>query len=624
MTLTRRQFGQISFAALVGGPAFLQGTISLAGNPTRKPLHGLSAFGDLKYGPDYTHFEYLNPNAPKGGLMNFGIPNWAFNQNPQTFDTFNTLVLKGNAPPRIELIYSALMTTALDEPTALYGAVAESVEISEDRNSYLFRLRSEPRWHDGTPLTAEDVAFTYTLLKEKGHPQIALILKDLVSATVEQGNAVRLTFNGDQSDRTILSAALLPILSKAYYATRTFEDTTMEIPLGSGPYKVGRFNAGSFIEYDRVADYWAADMPFTKGANNFDTLRVEFYKERQPAFEAFKKGEILVRQEFTSKTWATEYDFPAVQEGRVKKELFPSERNASFQAWAVNKRRAKFADPRTVQAIDLCFDFEWTNQNLFYGAYERGSSFFQNSPFKATGKPSGEELALLQSLTNAPDESVFGDAPAPAVSDGSGSDRRLLRQANDLLRQAGWQRQGTQLVDSGGNPFTIEILIRSPTFERILNPFIANMKRLGITGSIRLVDPAQFRQRLDTFDYDMVGRAQNLGALPTPTGLEDNFHSRSADRNGSANLSGLKNATVDELIDRIAKIDNEAELTVHLRALDRVLRSTHSWIPNWNSANHRVAYWDMFGRPPAKPDYGFPIERMWWLDEAKAKAIGKA
>ncbi|MEL7274556.1 MAG: extracellular solute-binding protein [Pseudomonadota bacterium] len=624
MTITRRQFGQISFAALVGGPAFLQGSVSLAANPTSKPLHGLSAFGDLKYGPDYTHFEYLNPDAPKGGTMNFGIPNWAFNQNPQTFDTFNTLVLKGNAPPRLELIYSALMTTALDEPTALYGAVAKTVEISEDRNSYLFRLRAEPRWHDGTPLTAEDVAFTYTLLKEKGHPQIALMLKDMVSATVEDGNAVRLTFNGEQSDRTILSAAVLPILSKAYYATRDFEDTTLDLPLGSGPYKVGRFNAGTFIEYERVTDHWAAQMPFAQGADNFDTLRVEFYKERQPAFEAFKKGEILVRQEFTSKTWATEYDFPAVQEGRVKKELFPSEKNATFQAWAVNKRRAKFADPRTVQAIDLCFDFEWTNKNLFYGAYERGSSFFQNSPFQATGKPGEDELALLKSLTNAPDDSVFGEAPKPAVSDGSGSDRSLLRRANTLLREAGWQRQGTQLVDKSGNPFTIEILIRSPTFERILNPFIANMKRLGVTGSIRLVDPAQFRQRLDTFDFDMVGRAMNLGALPTPTGLEDNFHSRSADRNGSSNLPGLKNAAVDELIDRISKIDNEADLTTHLRALDRVLRSTHSWIPNWNSANHRVAYWDMFGRPPAKPDYGFPIERMWWFDEAKAKAIGKA
>lgn len=624
MTLSRRRFGQISFAALVGGPAFLQGSVSLAANPTGEPLHGLSAFGGLKYGPDYTHFDYLNPDAPKGGVMNFGIPNWAFNQNPQTFDTFNTLVLKGNAPPRLELIYSSLMTAALDEASALYGAVAQTVEIAPDRNSYLFRLRSEPRWHDGSPLTAEDVAFTYELLKEKGHPQIGIMLKDMVSATVEEGNAVRLTFNGEQSDRTILSAAVLPILSKAYYAEQDFANATLDMPLGSGPYKVGRFSAGTFIEYDRVADYWAADMPFAQGADNFDTLRVEFYKERQPAFEAFKKGEILVRQEFTSKTWATEYNFPAVTEGRVKQELFPTERNATFQAWAVNKRRAKFADPRTVQAIDLCFDFEWTNKNLFYGAYERGSSFFQNSPFKAEGKPSPEEVALLKSLKNAPDDSVYDEAPVPAVSDGSGSDRSLLRRANSLLREAGWVRKGTQMVDASGTPLSVEILIRSPTFERILNPFIANMKRLGITGTIRLVDPAQFRQRMDTFDYDMVGRALNVGALPTADVMENSFHSSSADRNGSGNLSGLKNAAVDELIDRIGKVKDEADLTTHLRALDRVLRSTHSWIPNWNSANHRVAYWDMFGMMDTKPDYGFPTERLWWFDAEKAKAIGKA
>ncbi|MDD9908953.1 MAG: extracellular solute-binding protein [Ahrensia sp.] len=627
--ITRRRFGQLSAAAFLLGPLASRPRGALAANPAGEPLHGLSAFGELKYAAEYTHFDYVNPEAPKGGTFNFSIPNWAFNQNPQTFDTLNTFVLRGNAPPRMEMCFDALMfaenvsPSVGDEPSAIYGMLAQSVEISEDRNRYTFKLRPEARWHDGTPITAADVAFTYETFKEEGHPSIALALRHLEAVEVVEERTATLVFNGEQSDRAILTAAVMPIVSRAFYTANSFTDTTMTPPLGSGPYKVGRVSAGNFIEYERATDYWAKDMPFNVGRNNFDTIRIEFYRERQAAFEAFKKGDIHYRQEFTSKTWATEYDFPALNEGKVKRQLFDAEKSPSFQGWAVNRRRAKLADPRTVQAIGLCFDFEWTNDNLFFGAYARSHSYFVGSEFAASGKPSAQELALLEPLRDKLDPSVFDEAFMQPVSDGSGGDRSLLRRANALLEEAGWKREGRILVDAQGRPFTVEFLIRSPTFERILGRFVANLKRLGIEASIRLVDPAQYQARLDTFDFDITGIARSYGATPTAEALEQIFQSDYAGIEGSLNLSGLKDEAVDALIDKMRKVASREELTTLLRALDRVLRSTHSWIPNWHSANHRVAYWDMFGFPERKPDYAFPVEATWWFDAEKAKAIGQ-
>ncbi len=627
--LTRRRFGQISAATMLATPfAGLPG-VSLAANPTGKELHGLSAFGDLKYPPDYKHFDYVNPQAPKGGVFNFAVPSWLYNQNPQTFDTLNTLVLKGNAPPRMEICFDSLMfaentrSSVGDEPSAIYGRLAESVEISEDRNTYTFVLRPEAKWHDRTPVTADDVAFSMMTLKADGHPVLAQLIRHLSTAQVLDDRTVKLTFNGKQSDRAILSAAVLPVISKAFYEANSFTETTLTPPLASGPYRVGRFNAGSFIEYERVEDYWAKDMPFNIGRNNFDVVRIEFYRDRQAAFEAFKKGKVTYREEFTSKTWSTEYDFPAMKEGKAKQQLFADEKSPSFQGWAVNQRRAKFTDPRTVQAISLCFDFEWTNANFFYGAYAKSHSYFVGSEFAAQGEPSAEELALLEPLRGKLDPSVFGQVYEQPATDGSGRDRSQLRRANQLLQEAGWKRQGQQLVDASGTPFTIEFLIRAPTFERILGKFVSNLKTIGIDASIRLVDPAQYQKRLDTFDFDITGIARSYGATPTHEALEQFYGSEFADIEGSFNLSGLKNDAVDALIAKVREVENREELVTILRALDRVLRSTHSWIPNWHSTNHRVAYWDMFGFPETKPDYAFPVEATWWYDAEKAKAIGK-
>ena len=624
MLLTRRSFGRISAAAMLAGPLASLPNISLAANPTGRALHGLSAFGELGYGPDYSHFGYVNPNAPKGGTFNFGISSWGYNQNPQTFDTLNTFVLKGNAPPRMELCFDALMVRAIDEPTAIYGQLAETVEISEDRNSYTFKMHSEAKWHDGTPVTAEDVAFSYGLLKKDGHPEIGIVLTNLERAVATDARTVVLKFNGKQSDRSILTVAAMPVLSKAYYSVTEFLASTMEAPLSSGPYRVKRAKAGSYIEYERVEDYWARDMPFSVGQFNFDVLRVEFYRDRQAAFEAFKKGEVKYREEFTSKVWATEYNFPAIEDGRAIQKLFDAEKVPSFQGWAVNKRRGKFSNPKTVQAIGHCFDFEWTNDNFFFNAYQRSQSFFENSEFAATGKPQGKELELLKSLKSELASSVFEDAPLQPVSDGSGRDRKLLRRANDLLKEAGWKRDGSKLIDDKGEQLAVEFLIRSPTFERILGKFVSNLKTLGIDPSIRLVDPAQYQQRLDTYDFDIAGMAfRFVEVTPTAESMQQFFGSANADREGNRNFAGIKNAAADEIVSKITTATNRAELTILLRALDRVLRSTYSWIPNWKSSNHRIAYWDMFGYPETKPDYDFPIETFWWFDEQKAKAIGK-
>ncbi|MEL6947531.1 MAG: extracellular solute-binding protein, partial [Pseudomonadota bacterium] len=465
--LSRRQFGKLSATAFLLGATALSPKLSLAGNPRDVPVHGLSAFGELAYPVEFDAVSYVNRDAPKGGKFTFTVPNWAFNQNPQTFDTLNTLVLKGAAPPRMELIFDALMARAWDEPSAIYGLLAKDVTIADDGNTYRFTLRPEARFHDGTAVTAEDVAFTYVLLKDKGHPDIQVQLRHLKEAIAVSADTAELRFTGEQSDRAILTAALLPILSKAFYTRVDFAGATMEIPLGSGPYKVGKLRAGAYIEYDRVDDWWAKDLPSRRGQYNFDTVRIEFFKDGQAAFEAFKKGDITYREEFRSSRWAQEYNFPAISDGRVKRQLFPSEKRPSTQALICNTRRKKLADKRTREAIGLCFDFEWTNRTLFFDIYARNESYFQGSDFMASGMPSAEELALLEPLRGQLDPEVFQDAVVPPVSNGSGSDRRLLRRANTLLKEAGWKRDGVRLVDDTGEPFELEFLLRSPSFERV-------------------------------------------------------------------------------------------------------------------------------------------------------------
>ncbi len=591
---------------------------------TETPHHGISTFGELKYGPDFTHFDYVNPDAPKGGTFNFSPPNWYFNQATDTFNTLNTFVPRGDAPPRMELCHDYLMKQALDEPDSLYGLLAESVTISADRNSFTFALRPQARFHDGSDITAEDAVFTFNILKDKGHPTFQLPLLDMTEAVAEGPKTFRVTFNGDQSPQTLLTIGEFPILSKAWFADHPFDGSELVAPLGSGPYKVGFMSPGRTIEYHRVEDYWGKDLPVNRGHNNFDRIRIEFFRDRQAGFEAFKKGDILFRQEFTSRVWATEYDFPAIQDGRAIKREFPGDLRPSMQCWAVNQRRERFRDARVREAIVHCFDFEWTNRNIFYGAYQRSQSTFEKSEFKAEGPPSEAELALLEPFRGEIPDEAFGEAVMQPVSDGSGRDRAMLRRARELMEQAGWTISDGVFRNEAGQPFSVELLVRDQVFVQVFSPFIEMMKAVGFNASIRLVDAAQFQTRLTDFDFDMVGMAQSFGGTPTRNSLVNTFHSSSADVPGSRNYAGTKSAAVDALIDAAGHAETRETFIVAMRALDRVLRARRDWIPNWYAANHRAAFWDMFGFREPKPDYGFTVEEIWWLDEEKAKAIGKA
>ncbi|MXN66833.1 ABC transporter substrate-binding protein [Stappia sp. GBMRC 2046] len=585
--------------------------------------HGMSVFGELKYPPEFAAFDYVNQQAPKGGRMVYTAPSWAYNQNPQTFNTFNSFILKGDAPPRMELCFDTLMVRALDEPDAVYGLVAESVEKSEDENRYTFTIRPEARFHNEKPLTAEDVAFSLMTLKQDGHPLIRQTIEEMADAVALDERRVRVTFSGKQSRQLPMTIAGLPILSKDYYTRYDFTQSTLTPPVSSGPYRVGDYEVGRYIEYERVEDWWAKDLPVSRGHYNFDVLRLEFFRDRQVAFEAFKKGTMTFREEFTSKTWATEYNFPAVQDGRVKQSEFPDGRPSGAQGWFFNTRREKFSDPRVRAAIGFAFDFEWSNKNLFFDLYTRTESFFENSTMKAEGEPGPEELALLEPYRESLPEAVFGSAVQAPVSDGSGQDRNLLRKADSLFREAGLTRNGRQLILPSGEPLTIEFLSNSPSFERVVLPYINNLKLLGVTANFRLVDPSQYQARINEYDFDVVSRRYSL-APTLGESIRQFWGSKAAGTPGSNNLAGISHPAIDALIEKAIFAETRDEMEIAARALDRCLRAGYYWVPHWYKPTHTVAMWDIFGMPPEPPRYDFPVETTWWFDEEKAAAAGKA
>ncbi|MEO1199749.1 MAG: extracellular solute-binding protein [Pseudomonadota bacterium] len=585
--------------------------------------HGLSIFGDLKYPVDFAHFDYVRPDAPKGGILSKVPAFWAFNQNPNTFDTLNTFILRGNGPVNIEIIFDSLMVRAFDEPDAVYGLVASDVDVAASGNEARFFLRPEARWHDGSPLTAADPAFTFQAFKEDGHPIVRSALTELAGAEAISDHELALTFTGNQSRDLPQVIAALPIVSAAYYSEVAFDETTMTPPLASGPYKIGRVDQGTFIEYDRVEDYWGRDLPVNVGRHNFDRVRFEFYRDRDVAFEAFKAGEYMFREEFTSRVWATGYDFPAANDGRVVRETVPDGSPSGAQGWFINTRREKFADIRVRDALIYAFDFEWTNATLFFGLYERTASFFENSPLKAEGLPSDEELALLEPFRGQIPDECFGEPFVPPVSDGSGQDRRLMRQANQLLGEAGFEIVGGQRQTPDGAPFEIEFLASERSFERIVQPYIRNLERLGIAAAYRLVDAAQFQNRVNSFDFDLM--VQRYSMAPTPgDGIKRFWTSPEAEIQGSRNLPGIADPAIDALTEMvIAAESRDAQITA-ARALDRVLRAGRYWVPQWYNPAHNLAYWDAYGRPETKPPYNRAIVDTWWYDADKAERIGKS
>lgn len=610
-------------AAIGGAVGFLAGAALPLPAPTQGALrHGLSAYGDLRYPVDFRHFDWVDPRAPKGGRLITVPSSWALNQNPTTFNSLNGLILKGDAAVGLDFVFASLMTRALDEPDAVYGLVAKAVEISDDGLVDRFLLRREARFHDGSPLTADDVVFSILTLKEKGHPLLSQVLVDVEDVVAEAPDRVVVRYRKGRGRTLPLTVATLPILSRAFWASRDFSASTLEPPLGSGAYRVGRFEPGRFIEYERVADWWAKDLPVSVGRANFDVIRYEMYRERTTGFEAFKAGRYLLREEFTSIVWATQYDFPAVLDGRVKKLELEDHAPSGAQGWFLNCRREIFRDARVREAIGLAFDFEWSNANLFFGSYRRTASFFANSELEATGRPSAAELALLEPFRGTVPDEVFGEAWRPPVSDGSGRDRAMLRRAADLLAEAGWVRRGDRLVDAGGKPFEIEFLEADQTFGRITGPFVKALQALGIAARERIVDPSQYEKRIADFDFDVVSRRYSFGATPDE-GLRQFWHSSSARQPGSSNLAGIADPAVDALIERLLAAETRAAAVTTAQALDRVLRAGRYWVPHWMKASHWIAAWDVHGRPAVKPRYDRAIESTWWVDRPRAEALGK-
>jgi len=607
---------------LIIGAGALAGAARLApARAAETERHGISGFGDLKYPADFARFDYVDPNAPKGGLFSQIGPTRMYNQNFQTFNSLNSYILRGDAAQGMELTFAALMKGAADEPDSMYGLAARAVQISDDGLTYRYFIRPEARFHDGSRLTAHDAAFSFNTLKEKGHPLIIQRMRDYAGAEATDDATLVVRFAPGRARDVPLFVAALPIFSRAYYTANPFEESSLKVPLGSGPYRVGRFEATHYIEYERVTDWWGAKLPVSVGMNNFDIVRYEMFRDREVGFVGFTSKNYLFREEFTSRVWATRYDFPAVRDGRVKRDVLPDDTPSGAQGWFPNMRREKFKDRRVREALIYAFDFEWTNKNVMYGSYDRTQSVFQNSPMVAKGPPSPEELALLEPFRGQVPDEVFGEPFVPPVSDGSGRDRNMLRKANALLLEAGCAIKDTRRLTAKGEPFTIEFLIDDTSFEPHHLAYTKSLAALGIEANVRLVDPVQYKSRQDDRDFDMMVERLSFSLTPGDE-LRTFLSSEAADIKGSYNVGGIKDPTIDALIVKIMAAENRPALVTACKALDRVIRAGRYWVPQWYKANHWVAYWDVFGRPPPKgPRYDRGVPETWWYDAEKAKKI---
>ena len=576
------------------------------------PAHGLAMHGDLKYSPDFKNFEYVNPDAPKGGTIRLSAIGG--------FDSLNPFIVKGNAASGAAFIYDTLMTSSADEAFSVYGQLAKTVRTPKDRSWVEFTLRDEARWHDGKEITADDVIFSYETLVSKGAPFYRFYYGSVERAVKVGPKTVRFDFKPGKNRELPLILGQLTVLPKHYWATREFDSTTLEPPLGSGPYKIKRVEANRTIVLERVPDYWGKDVPVNKGINNFETLEFEYYRDAQVAIEAFTGGRFDFRRENSSKAWATSYKVPAVDKGHIKLERFDHNRPAGMQGFAYNIRRDLFKDPAVREALAYAFDFNWSNKNLFYGQYAHSRSYFDNSELAATGLPSDAELTLLEPLRSSIPPEVFTKEYNPPETDGSGKIRGNLRTASKLLRDAGWViKDGVRVNEKTGVKLEFEILLSSPIFERIVLPFSKNLEKLGVKTRARTVESAQYRRRLDTFDYDVV--VGNWGQSMSPGNEQrDSWGSVSVDQQGSRNIVGINDPAVDTLIEKLIAAPNRKALVTAARALDRVLQWNHFVIPHFHAGYDRIAYWDKFGKPDVTPASGTQF-LSWWVDKEKAAVI---
>ena len=578
--------------------------------------HGMSMFGKLKYPAGFSHFEYVNPDAPKGGLVRM--------EARGTFDTLNSFTIKGSSAAGLGLLYDTLMTSSRDEPFAEYGLLVESVVVADDLSSVTFNLRPEARWHDGKEITADDVVFSLDILKAKGAPFYHFYYANVEKAVALSKHKVRFVFKGRTNRELPLIMGQLPVLPKHYWQDKDFAKTTLVPPLGSGPYKISKLDAGRSITYERVADYWGRDLGVNKGRYNFATLRYEYYRDPTVALEAFKANAFDFRRENTAKVWATQYKFPAITKGLVIKETLANNNPTGMQAYAFNTRRAKFQDPRVRQALTLSFDFEWANKNLFFSQYTRTQSFFSNSDLASHGLPDTLELKLLEPLKGQIPDQVFTKTYKAPKSDGTGTSRKLLRQAKNLLAEAGWiVKNGALTNKKSGKVMAIEFLMYDQNSVRIVSPMKRVMEKLGIKVNLRVVDTSQYINRIRSFDFDIIGTGWGQSLSPGNE-QRDFWGTAAADRTGSRNYVGIKDPAIDKLIDHIIFAGSRAELVAASRALDRVLLWNHFVIPNWHINAYRLAYWNRFSRPAVKPKYALGFQDTWWVDAAKDKALGAA
>ena len=578
---------------------------------------GISPFGNLKYPAGFQHLDYVNPDAPKGGE----ISEWAAGG----FDSMNPYSDKGRAAALASIFFESLLTGVSDEPSAQYCLVCKTIQYPPDRSWVIFTLRPEAKFSDGSPLTADDVAFSYNILLTKGLPDFRAVLgQEVQSAEVLAPDKIRFTFKPGYPTRDLPAAVgQLPIFSKAFYEAnhRDFEASSLEPLLGSGPYVLDHMNVGQTVVYRRNPDYWGKDLPINIGRNNFDTIRIEYYADYNAAFEGFKGGTYTFRNEASSIKWATGYNFPAVQSGAIKKVELPDGTIASGQSFIFNLRRPQFQDPRVRQAIGLMFNFDWSNAKLFYGIYARIDSFWENSLLAATGKPTDAELALLRPLADQVPPGVLTDDAVMAPASGERQlDRANLRKASDLLDAAGWV-VGTdgKRRNAKGETLKVEFLNDSQDFDRVINPYVENLQALGVDAYLTHVDNAQETDRTRNYDFDVVTAQFPMDYVPD-SGLKQYFGSATADIS-TFNKMGLKSPAVDALIEDVLAARSQDDLTTAVHALDRVLRAERFWVPQWFKNKHTVAYYDMYDHPDTLPPYAVGELDFWWYDAQKAAAL---
>jgi microcin C transport system substrate-binding protein len=611
-------FSRLALAILLGGLLPFPVHAEDAAQPRHR--HALSLIGEPHYPADFKHFDYVNPDAPKGGVVRFS--------DVGGFDSLNPVLYKGEAAAGLGFVSETLMADSLDEPSTSYGLIAEWASYPDDYSSVTFKLRDEARWHDGTKITPEDVIYSLEVNKA-ANPRMGLYYKNVTRAEASGENEVTFYFDVKNNRELPMIMGQLTILPKHYWTgkdangnARDPMKTTLEPPLGSGPYRIKDVKAGRSISFERVKDYWGKDLPVNAGQWNFDEMRFEYYRDETVAFESFKAGNLDYWQETSAKNWATAYDFAAVKNGFVRRQEVPLERVQSMQCFVLNLRRPHFEDRRVRQAFNLAYDFEWANKNLFYNQYARVGSYFQGSELAAPkALPEGRELEILNEVKDGVPAEVFTTVHANPVNDTQDAMRGNLRKAVALLKEAGWEvKDGVLTNVKTGEPMKVEFLLVSPLFERIVQPYLQNLARLGIKGTIRMVDSAQYTRRLDVFDYDIV--VGNFAQSESPGNEQRDFWgSDAAGREGSANLIGVKNPAIDKLIDRIIFAKDRPELVAATNALDRVLLWNDFVVPQWYAPTVRIAYWDRYGQPKKLPRLTPAFHQVWWFDQALAARL---